>query len=695
MKLPAIGTLSYNGITWDGYVQTRVDIKPIPDTAGRVTKMVEYKIHIAGWITGSAAGDADTALTNMRRLLTIRGGVLRFQTRGLGNIVVNDASGVYDLNLGPVPELLEWKPVGGAPGSPPTVYTEFTVTTWICPQPGQTAHDLLELCYDVTYSIDQDGLHTITVNGDLEIPLSGKRDFLLLTNADNFRERINFDTPVGFQRVKQDYKLSMDRKRLEFSIQDKELAVPLPNGVTAIDVRHRVSGKRSAGAFQNWTHTISGMIRSNPIWGKYNSLHKFFLIAFSRITWAQRTRNSGSAGIRPNAPVYIESLDIEEELFTHATRFTLTYMQMGAPLDTILRSSGLWRPIKGPDYGGTFQKWTDSLKDSSHHIRGNLRVAYLSSEDTIVNACDNLTSTPTSTPTRRKKDLTKKKVKKVYPPAPRPPVPSPGNPPGTNVPRIPPTDRTPSLELPNPLNGGNRRLPNPLGGGRRGLPNPLGGGNRLPNPLAGPLGLPNPIADPNGPLKLPTGLVPGGRTPPSPLRSDDSGLSNLVDPETSWLLYNLFIEITQDHRVSRHQPLAGTIQENVVGPDALGSAHPIATDRSGARFPTTSSNDSAGIMQKTSAPVTRIRLFGRAARIGYEINPPRLERYEGRAVTLVYERVSGGADSTVAGSTIYALEWDLVYAADKPVQRHEVPANPLYGNDGDRPNILNSPIRGK
>lgn len=656
--LPAVSTTYYNGVTFEPYSRTKVEARPIPDSAGRVTKYVEYKIHITGYVTASSAGAADTALTTMRQSLAARGGTLRYTSKGYGNFTVNDATGPKDVKVGPIPEVLSFTPLPGAPGSPACAYVEFVVTTCIpdCPD-AKYEHGLVELCYQVEYKIDLDGLTNINITGDLEIPINGAPQQLLTDQADRWREQLSFPVPLGFQRTEQSFRLSQDRRRLDFTINDKELLIPLPNGVTMASVDHRVSGKAARQAFQVWENTISGTVKMNPLFGKSSAYTRFMMILLDRLdlTILDRTLHQRpvSRGSRRPFTIMISSIDITEEIFSFQSRFSVTYLLMGVDMTDILRVSGLWTPIPELSVAG----WRDSMADGPHHIRGNLRVAYSSDNDIIVNLCHPQPTSP-STPRKPLTPVGRRK-KKTYPPQKG----------GRDI----PPGGTPGWAWPNPI-----FLPRP-GIDIRRRPN----GNDLTNPLPG-----------GGPVfGLPAPL--DGSLPPRLLNPLPGNGPALVNPIASWLRYEMFLEVESDHRVSRHQPLAGTITENTVSPNALGNILAMNADIGGARLTTTTAEEAASLFQRTAAPSAVITLYGRAWRLGFRINPPRLERYEGQEVTLVYDRIIGGVVSSINGTPIFFLQWVLRYVIPRAPQRHLMPANPLARTDGDGAQPLPNPVQGQ
>lgn len=54
MALPNSGTLSYNGRTFVSLYKSKVDVKPVKDSAGRALVAREYTLDVEGYVVASA-----------------------------------------------------------------------------------------------------------------------------------------------------------------------------------------------------------------------------------------------------------------------------------------------------------------------------------------------------------------------------------------------------------------------------------------------------------------------------------------------------------------------------------------------------------------------------------------------------------------------------------------------------------------
>jgi hypothetical protein len=196
------------------------------DEAQRTTVYVEHSLEVEGYVVPNVVtGTTDTVLSTARKLLTAQGGALDYSDKGFGDLVVNvEAGGVRDVSWGPHPEILEWIPLGG--DGVGTCKVVWRVTTRIpeCTS-AVYAGAPLALNYEQDFSIDEAGYTTVGTSGYIEIPMTRRTqtDRSLPDSADQYRERLQAAVPLGYRRNSQDYRLSKDKRRLDFSWRDEEI----------------------------------------------------------------------------------------------------------------------------------------------------------------------------------------------------------------------------------------------------------------------------------------------------------------------------------------------------------------------------------------------------------------------------------------------------------------------------------------
>ncbi len=112
--LPDVGILFYNGCTFSPLYESNISGRCVKDEAQRTVIYMEYTITVDGYVTMPAgAPDTSATMNNMRQILSKQGGELRYIGRG-NDIEVNVPGGrTKDVKWGPIPEILEFQPLGG------------------------------------------------------------------------------------------------------------------------------------------------------------------------------------------------------------------------------------------------------------------------------------------------------------------------------------------------------------------------------------------------------------------------------------------------------------------------------------------------------------------------------------------------------------------------------------------------------
>lgn len=242
-SVPDVGTLSYNGCTFSPLFETKLTCKVVPDEARRITKVVEYTLVADGYVT-LPDGQTDTSSTmkSLQILLTIQGGPLEYKGRGC-NLSVNTIaglvlpnlsraqSGLLDVSWGPVPEILEFQPLGCGRSAKVQwkVVTRVTEVT-----AGQTG--LLQMNYGCTVEYGEDQFSTLSIKGTIEVPMGygpgnapQNKVRTLTYTVDNFRNKLEANILRGidlrrFRMTSRRFEFSRDKRTLEFDV----LAVEQP-----------------------------------------------------------------------------------------------------------------------------------------------------------------------------------------------------------------------------------------------------------------------------------------------------------------------------------------------------------------------------------------------------------------------------------------------------------------------------------
>lgn len=374
--LPSVGTLSYNGVPFTGASEVKVSVTPVRDEANRTVVKHSTTLTVSAVIT--AAGDAptDVVLEEIRARLTKQGQALIFVNRGFGqDLLVNTPGGQSDVSWGPVPEILEWNPVG----SSRACEIVWKVTTHLPPKCtvfgiGQYASPLLAFNFGVSYDISDRGYTTRRISGYLEFAqtrVDGGR--VVPLSADTYRNLIKTPQPPGFKRS-QNWDLSKDKSRIDFSITDTQIESrnAYPEGVTNIKARHGVRWSRTKGQAMWLKNSLTAEIEVLPTLPPTTAWKIFLGILTRRMKVAKEASQKYAI---------LESLEVDEDIFGPSCSFSAGWRITGGVNDFL--DSGLWSAEPG-----TWDVWRTSIAaaTSQYGLAGLLLQPY---DDVIVDLCMN------------------------------------------------------------------------------------------------------------------------------------------------------------------------------------------------------------------------------------------------------------------------------------------------------------------
>lgn len=379
LGMTAVGTLYYNGYSFDGTSRIKVNIEFVRDPSNRTVLYHRHTFTVTATIA-SAASTTDTDVATIRALLSKQGRHFVCTQRGFGDdLIVNSPTGygLRDVDWGPKPEELSWTPLAGNCAG--EIVWRVVVCVPVCDTTGTHRTDgLMSFNYDIDFDIDDRGWTTRTINGSLRIaqtrPPGNLRGLVpIIDTADRYRQMIKCPIPVGFKR-RQKYTVSEDKSTLTFSLVDTQ--IPSPNtfapGVVHIDAKHRASWRRANRGGMKLHNTISAQIELLPTLPKVNAYTMFAGICANRIGVA-RTGNK---------TVLIESLDIEEDFYGYASDFSMSYVVF-RELDEIIFGTGLFTPVPG---SANWAIWQGSVA-ALYNDRGRAGLTNLPADDVIIDMC--------------------------------------------------------------------------------------------------------------------------------------------------------------------------------------------------------------------------------------------------------------------------------------------------------------------
>lgn len=266
--LPDIGILFYNGCIFSPLYETKISGTVVKDDAQRTTKYMEYMITADGYVT--LTGDdtsIDSAMIDMRKLLTAQGGHLIYKGRGcdieVNSIIPNIGS--RDVAWGPIPELLEFQPLGAGRSAKIQWQVKIRIPEIKKAIKGEIVGyafaQLLQFNYETTVSYGEDGYSTLTTKGMLEVPLTRtpkQTDRKLPETADAMRSFIEESVMTGidmtrFRLTRREINLSRDKRTIEWSITAEEKPyMDLPSDCTLARGGFTVRPARAGMGLASW-----------------------------------------------------------------------------------------------------------------------------------------------------------------------------------------------------------------------------------------------------------------------------------------------------------------------------------------------------------------------------------------------------------------------------------------------------------
>lgn len=305
--LPDAGELSYNGFIFSPLLESKVSGGVVQDEAKRTTKFLEYVIEVDAYVTTADGvnGPLDNprgagigpSMDEMRASLTLHGAPLVYRGRGM-DLVVNPAgaqrgaAGVFDVAWGPVPELLEFQPLGAACAAK----VKWRVKVRVPEVQGQAnarpspywraglAENMLQFNYETSVDYGEDGYSALNVRGTIEIPLTrtpnqGTRT--IAETADDLRGQIDARIMGGidlaqFRTVRRSILLSRDSRTLTWDYRFEEKPyMDLPPNCTAARGTYSVRPARAGMGLILWlctlraTYTVRGDMPRRVAWGAF------------------------------------------------------------------------------------------------------------------------------------------------------------------------------------------------------------------------------------------------------------------------------------------------------------------------------------------------------------------------------------------------------------------------------------------
>lgn len=303
--LPDVGVLSYNGCTFSPLFESKVSAKLIKDDANRTVKYTEYVITVDGYVTSADTGGGIVGtMAILRRLLTQQGGALTYQGRGLDlyvNLGARNSSIAVaasnfrkiDVVWGPVPEIIEFQPLGGGLSAKIQWKVTIRVTDGT---PRQSGAPLLQFNCVTTVTYTEDYFSGLSIKGVMEVPLSrlSVNNRTLTQTVDNFRNQLDTRIFSGidlslFRVTKRDYQVSRDKRSLNFDIAVEEKPyMDLPPACTLAKGNFSVRPAQGGAGLSLWLCTLGATYTVMNNYGRRVSWLAFLALLRLRMLYSYR-----------------------------------------------------------------------------------------------------------------------------------------------------------------------------------------------------------------------------------------------------------------------------------------------------------------------------------------------------------------------------------------------------------------------
>lgn len=373
MPLTAPQTLSYNGVTFPVFQEVFASNRFVSDSSERTVTHTVLTLRVKAKIASGATQNA--TLAAMRSALERPGGELSYTGMAFGGLSINTAGGKRDLEWGPKPRMLTWKPLGRDQAA--EIEWQVEVALIGCAgAPDRNA--VMEANYEVTFSVDKSGYTTRTITGRVKIPMTrrGVNNPVIPDSAENYVDDYIPKPLPGFDRASS-RALNESKNECRYTITDTERAGnALPEGIVSATGSHSSSSVKGP-VFKQWTSTLNATYEVMKGLPRSLSWEAFKKLLKDRI----------DAETKVGSTCWPISMTIgEPEIFgPQSGSFSITYMILNEKGNqSFFPLAGLWRPVPGTNWN----KWSTSIA-KTQGLRGTAGLRHRAADDAIVDLCIN------------------------------------------------------------------------------------------------------------------------------------------------------------------------------------------------------------------------------------------------------------------------------------------------------------------
>lgn len=357
-------TLSYNGITFNSSTRCRVRTRFEYDGADRTVACSVHTLSVSTYIQSGSG--IDSTILDIRQRLAHPGKELVYSTSGFGGLSINTGA-TKDVKWGPKPRELSFEVIGSMNAAKLDWQVEVAIPDCTA---ARFQNALMAYNYELDFAINAFGRTTRTYSGYIEIPMTriaGGR--AMPDSVDAYRNLIGIALPQGFRVQNENFRISADKRRLDFTIVHDELPTNLPPFVVRAGGRHSVRSQKSF--FGPYTSSLSCQYEMASHAQKWLAYEAFAALVNARV----RAMNG--------SPVFT-SFTASEGLYDDedSVAFEISWMVTNNTSE-IIKRSGLFTPVPG----GNPNHWSTSIG-----VRGGAGLASNRSDDAIIDLC--LVSTP-------------------------------------------------------------------------------------------------------------------------------------------------------------------------------------------------------------------------------------------------------------------------------------------------------------
>lgn len=391
-----LSTITYNGYKFNERSTYKIEERYQYDESERTVKAIRFTLTVNTIITGDAGSnytigteDASTFagmnVHTARQLLSKPGGMLDIKHDGLGPWWEVNGYTLRDISWGPKPRFTRWDPIGHTNAAEVEWVCDFEIAVCDGTRP-PALKGVAQFNYSVSFSIDSRGYTTRRITGVIEIALTRQTQMAnwLTDSVDNWKEQITFGKPTNFERTTE-WNVNSDKRIATFIIVDSEIQSPnaWPPGVVSIQATHRVT--RTRHSLTRVAQVLSATIELSPIEPKVRTWLIFRDLFLLRIAYL----NAVSGG---QIPIFIEQLDISEEIYANRASFQITFYYIDE-LDQVgmFSGTGLFQPLLLG--GDPWKTWAESLAVLTPHIgtggdRAAARLRHEFGNERIIDLCN-------------------------------------------------------------------------------------------------------------------------------------------------------------------------------------------------------------------------------------------------------------------------------------------------------------------